>query len=177
MFARNFLRPARNLLMRSLYGAHNVHRTSYLSIGSSIHSSLIMGEYGFVAYGASIPADVEMGRCVLIGPEFLIVGLDHRFDQPGIPTIFSGRPPNARTIVEDDVWIGARVTIMRGIRVGRGSIVAAGAVVTRAVPPFTVVGGVPARVIRKRFGETDERIHAKYLDRGEFSGSFAERRK
>jgi len=53
--------------------------------------------------------------------------------------------------VEDDVWIGSRAIILSGVTVGRGSIVAAGAVVTRSVPPYSVVGGCPARVIRFRW--------------------------
>lgn len=51
-------------------------------------------------------------------------------------------------VLEDDVWVGAKVSIMPGVRIGRGSIVGAGSVVTRDIAPFTVVGGVPARVLR-----------------------------
>ena len=53
-------------------------------------------------------------------------------------------------IIEDDVWIGARVTILPGCRICKGSVIAAGAVVTRDVPPYTIVGGVPARFIKNR---------------------------
>lgn len=56
-------------------------------------------------------------------------------------------------VVEDDVWIGYRATILSGVTLGRGSVVAAGAVVTRDVPPYAVVGGVPARIIKKRFSD------------------------
>jgi acetyltransferase-like isoleucine patch superfamily enzyme len=51
-------------------------------------------------------------------------------------------------VIEDDVWLGARVTVLKGVHIGRGAVVAAGAVVTRDVPPYTLVGGVPAKVIR-----------------------------
>lgn len=54
-------------------------------------------------------------------------------------------------IVEDDVWIGCGATIMSGVRISQGSVVAAGAVVTKDIPPYSVVGGVPARVIKYRF--------------------------
>ena len=56
-------------------------------------------------------------------------------------------------IIENDVWIGYRVTILSGIRIGNGAIVAAGSVVTRDVPPYSIVGGVPARIIRYRFNQ------------------------
>ena len=56
-------------------------------------------------------------------------------------------------IVEDDVWIGYGATVMSGVRIGQGAVVAAGAVVTRDVPPYAVVGGVPAKTIKFRFNE------------------------
>lgn len=67
-----------------------------------------------------------------------------------------GEPPYARPIViEDDVWIGARAMILKGVTIGAGSAVAAGAVVTRSCPPNSLIGGVPARVIREDFRWTD----------------------
>lgn len=56
-------------------------------------------------------------------------------------------------VVEDDVWIGYRSTVLDGVRIGRGGVVAAGSVVTKDVPPYTIVGGVPARPIKKRFSD------------------------
>ena len=54
-------------------------------------------------------------------------------------------------IVEDDVWIGCRVTVLSGVHIGQGAVVAAGALVTKDVPPYAIVGGVPAKVIKYRF--------------------------
>jgi acetyltransferase-like isoleucine patch superfamily enzyme len=65
------------------------------------------------------------------------------------------RPPaKPKTIIGHDVWIGANAMIMRGVRIGHGAIIAGGAVVTKDVPPYAIVGGVPAKLIRYRF-ETD----------------------
>jgi maltose O-acetyltransferase len=57
-------------------------------------------------------------------------------------------PPSADVVLEPHVWIGNRVTILKGVRIGYGSIVAAGSVVTRSIPPMSIAGGVPAKVIR-----------------------------
>lgn len=54
-------------------------------------------------------------------------------------------------VIEDDVWVGANVTILKGVTIGHGSVVAAGAVVTKSCPPYSIIGGVPAKVLRKRF--------------------------
>jgi acetyltransferase-like isoleucine patch superfamily enzyme len=90
----------------------------------------------------------------MLGPYVCIVGADHRYDVEGTPMYFSGRPTLAQTVIEDDVWIGCRAIIMAGARIGRGAIVAAGAVVTKDVAPYTIVGGVPARRIGDRFPDS-----------------------
>ena len=66
-------------------------------------------------------------------------------------------------VVNEDVWIGARVTLLAGVNVGRGSIIAAGAVVNRDVPPYSVVGGVPAKVISYRFNLEEIKKHEELL--------------
>ena len=66
-------------------------------------------------------------------------------------------------VIEDGVWMGCNVIVLKGVKVGRGAVVAAGAVVTKDVPPYAIVGGNPAKVIKFRF--TDEQIleHERYL--------------
>lgn len=58
-----------------------------------------------------------------------------------------------RTSIGHDVWIGARAVVMDGVRIGDGAVIAAGSVITKDVPPYAIVGGVPAKIIRHRFGE------------------------
>lgn len=64
------------------------------------------------------------------------------------------REANAPVVVEDDVWLGMNVVVVPGVRIGRGAVVAAGAVVTRDVPPYAIVAGVPARLVRARVEDT-----------------------
>ena len=156
------------------YRAWKVHTTSYLAARSSIHPSLVMGPYGYVGPGANIPADCIFGKYVMIGPDLLITGGDHRYDRPGVAVIFSGRPLRERCVLEDDVWIGSRVIIMRGVTIGKGSIVAAGAVVTKDVPPYSIVGGVPAKLIRLRFNPESQRLHNEYLRSAATEGVYCE---
>ena len=66
-------------------------------------------------------------------------------------------------VIEDDVWVGTGAIILKGVTIGRGSVVAAGSVVTRSIPPYSIVGGVPARVIKKRFTDEEIEEHEKIL--------------
>lgn len=66
-------------------------------------------------------------------------------------------------IIEEDVWCGANVTILKGVKIGRGAIIAAGSVVTKDVLPYSIYGGVPARFIKKRFTDDEIREHEQHL--------------
>lgn len=70
---------------------------------------------------------------------------------------------DAPVVIEDDVWAGANVTILKGVTIGRGSVIAAGAVVTKSCPPYSIIGGVPARVIRTRFTPEQIKQHEEML--------------
>ena len=66
-------------------------------------------------------------------------------------------------IIEDDIWVGSRAVILKGVRIGRGSIIAAGAIVNKDVPPYTIVAGVPAKVVHRRFDIETIIIHEREL--------------
>jgi len=91
---------------------------------------------------------ITIGDRVYTAPLVQILAVNHVFDDPARPFVEQGITAEGIAI-EDDVWIGAGAIITDGVRVGRGAVVAAGAVVTQDVPPHTVVGGVPARVLRE----------------------------
>jgi acetyltransferase-like isoleucine patch superfamily enzyme len=142
---------------RRRYGLKHVHPTFYMIGKSEVSKDLVAGEYSYISYGCHIGPKVKLGPYVMIGPRVAVVGSDHRFDQPGTPIIFSGRPELKPTIIEADAWIGYGAVLMAGVCIGRGAIVAAGAVVTRDVPPYEIHGGVPARKIAERFSDPGER--------------------
>jgi acetyltransferase-like isoleucine patch superfamily enzyme len=96
---------------------------------------------------------VSIGNRVLIGPHVCICTGTHEIDPLVRKECSSFALP---VVIEDDVWIGASVTILPGVRIGKGSMVAAGAVVAKDVDSGVVVGGVPAKVIKKLSNETEE---------------------
>jgi maltose O-acetyltransferase len=100
---------------------------------------------------------VTIGRDVMMGPECLVLSRNHRFDDVSRPMWQQGWSDPEPVVIGDDVWMGARVIIMPGVRVGRGAILAAGAVVTKDVHEYAIVGGCPARVIGSRLDERGRR--------------------
>ena len=64
-------------------------------------------------------------------------------------------------VIEDDVWCGANVTILKGVTIGHGSVVAAGAVVTKSFPPYSIIGGIPAKLLKMRFTEEEIKEHER----------------
>lgn len=150
---------------RTQFSEHNWLGRRSVFIGSRI------GKCTYVV-GAEI-RNADIGAFCSIGPETLIGGLGgHPVSWLSTHPAFYTQPNQAcfsfniersftetsRTKVGNDVWIGARVTVLDGVKVGNGSIIAAGAVVVKDVPPYSIIGGVPARLIRKRF---DDRVIEK----------------
>ena len=169
------LRYARSRYRQWRHGLKHVHPTFYMGAGAKIAKDLVAGPYSFVNIHCEVGPGVTMGKYVMLAPEVWIVGNDHRFDMPGVPIIFSGRPEMRRTVIEDDAWIGNGAMILAGVRIGRGAVVAARAVVTKDVPPYEIVGGVPARKIGERFSnEADRARHDAMLAEPARGGQFCE---
>jgi acetyltransferase-like isoleucine patch superfamily enzyme len=110
--------------------------------------SLSVGDDCWLGVNNFICGKVEIGNDVILGPNVSIPGATHDiasnqpFSQSGL--VIKG------TVIEDSVWIGGNSTILDGIRIGKGAIVAANSVITEDVPPLGIVGGVPAKMIRHR---------------------------
>ena len=127
-------------------------------------SRVRFGAYGYVNEG-SFMTGMEVGRFCSIGPHFLCGYGEHPANLVSTSPIFYSTHKQCgatftdqdyfeearETVVGHDVWIGARVFVRDGVRIGNGAIIAAGAVVTKDVPAYAIIGGVPAKVIRFRF--------------------------
>lgn len=112
-----------------------------LSMGnfSSIGANSYIGCSGFI----------RIGNNVMMGPNVNLMAENHIFSRTDIPMIQQG-VSNKGITIEDDVWIGAKATILDGVVIGKGSVIAAGAVITSNVEPYSVMGGVPGRKIKSR---------------------------
>jgi acetyltransferase-like isoleucine patch superfamily enzyme len=114
------------------------------------HSGIKIGRDGLISEFTVIRGQggVTIGDRVYTSPFTQIVAVNHVFDDPTRPFVEQGITAQG-IVIEDDVWIGSGAIITDGVRIGKGAVIAAGAVVTRDVPPHTVVAGVPARVIKE----------------------------
>jgi len=120
-----------------------------------------MGNQVYVGKDVHIEANCRIGNYCLIANRVAIVGRhDHDFSAVGFPVRFSpwvgsrrfpSQYVNEEAVIEDDVWLGYATIVLTGVTVGRGSVVAAGSVVTRDIPAYSIAAGVPAKVIGRRF--------------------------
>ncbi len=94
-------------------------------------------------------ADVTLGEDILIGPELIIHSADHNFKDRNTLIVNQGSR-SAPVVIGDDVYIGARVTILPGVTIGKGAVVGVGAVVTKDIPEYAIAVGLPAKVIGYR---------------------------
>lgn len=115
------------------------------------HGHVEIGEHTFIGCNAVLGAGggISIGSHVLIGQSVNIHAENHVVADPARLIREQGVSYKG-VVIEDDVWIGSKATLLDGVTIGRGAVVGAGAVVTRSVPPMTIVVGVPARVIGRR---------------------------
>ena len=136
---RNFVYRRAGITLPKTSSIH--WRTRFFApAGLTIGENCIIGNDGFF----DARDGITLGACVNIAAEVRIYTREHDIDDPDFAEC--GGP----VVIEDYAYIGTRVTILPGVRIGYGAVVASGAVVTKDVPPFMLVGGVPARVIRER---------------------------
>lgn len=126
-------------------GKHiNIGRKCY------IHKNTEIGDNSGIGYACEINNGVKIGNNVLMGPNVLIYTQNHCTDKTDVLILKQGMTEIKPVIIEDDVWIGARVCILPGVVIGQGSVIGACAVVAKSVPPYSVVVGNPARIVKNR---------------------------
>ena len=118
--------------------------------GADFALDVKIGNNSGIGKNSIIGARTEIGNDVMMGEACHIYTRNHKTDRLDIPMCRQGFEEYKPVIIGNDVWIGARVTILPGVKIGNGVIVGAGAVVTGKIPDYAVVGGVPARVIKYR---------------------------
>ncbi|MBA9025655.1 acyltransferase [Peribacillus huizhouensis] len=118
--------------------------------GASFSSRVTIGDNSGIGIRASILGPCHIGNDVMMGPDCVVYTRNHKFDRIDIPMWKQGFYDEEPVIIGNDVWIGGRVTILPGVKIGNGVIVAANAVVTKSVPNYAVVGGSPARILKMR---------------------------
>ncbi|MFO7823378.1 MAG: acyltransferase [Cyclobacterium sp.] len=114
-------------------------------VGLKVGDQSSIGPYSYIGCSGYI----EIGNNVMMSPRVSIYAENHVFEDTGRPMIEQG-VHRSFVIIEDDCWIASHAVILAGVTVGKGSVVAAGSIVTRDVPPFSVVAGNPAKVIKTR---------------------------
>lgn len=146
------------------------------SIGKNFHAgrgvflwaknSITIGDNFYIGKFSIIESDTEIGDNVILANYVSLIGrYDHNYQQIGMPTRLASqirdsdyrwKGLNKKVIIEDDVWIGLGVIILSGVKIGIGSIVAAGSVVTKDVEPYSIYGGNPAKKICNRFDSSED---------------------
>ncbi len=112
-----------------------------------------IGDNTFIGLFDVVIGPITIGNNVIIAQNVVLSGLNHGYEDISMP--IKDQPcTTAEIIVEDECWIGANAVITAGVRIGKHSVVAGGSVVTKDVPPYSVVGGNPAKVLKKYNPET-----------------------
>lgn len=123
-----------------------VNRHAYFGNGSEVE----IGDNSGIGANAFLPNNIKIGDNVMMAPDVLVFRDNHRYSDLTVPMGQQGYEPALPVRIGNDIWIGQRAIITPGRTIADGSVVAAGAVVTKDFPPYSVIGGNPAKVIKSR---------------------------
>ena len=144
------------------YGS-NVHVQSSVVIFSP-NRRIVFGNNVGIGHRCVIQTDLIVGNDVMFAAHVGVIGRDaHTYDTPGVTMFEAPRGDRYSVVGDDDGWIGFGANSLSGVRIGRGAIVAAGALVNQDVPPYAIVAGNPAKVVKFRFGAEQMAIHERFL--------------
>lgn len=171
-----------------------IRNKNYLVTGKGLHigkssrlwapDNITIGDNVYLGKYIHIEANCEIGNYCLLANRVAIIGRnDHDYKVIGVPVRFSpwiGKKNHTplsyddKTVIQDDVWVGYGAILLTGVTIGRGSIIAAGSVVAHDVEPYSIVAGVPAKKVGKRFSNENDIIdHERKITSGVFE--FSER--
>lgn len=149
-FLGRFGRWLRNKLCHSIFaycGSNvNIEKGANFGLGYSIR----IGDNSGLGVNCVIPDGSVIGRDVMMGPNCYIHARNHKFELIDVPMRKQGYSEVKPCVIDDDVWIGRNVTIMVGRHISKGTIIAANSVVTKDFPPYSIIGGNPAKIIKTR---------------------------
>lgn len=133
-------------IFKSIKKGANIEKGAFFGSGLD----LCLGERSGLGVNCVVPSDIVIGDNVMMGPNCFILNRNHAYDRSDIPMIDQGFSEKKQTIIEDDVWIGRDVIFTPGRRVKSHSIIAAGCVLCKDFPEYSIIGGNPSRLIKKR---------------------------
>ena len=145
-----FFNFIRSILCRALFKSFGKHIRIETKASFWAESCISIGSYSGLGVNCQLQGEVEIGNYVMMGPDVMIWTRNHFINRLDVPMCQQGVGEVKKVIIENDVWIGARVIILPGVKIGTGSVVAAGSVVTKDVPSYVIVAGNPAIIIKKR---------------------------
>lgn len=124
----------------------NLENKAFFGDGSGIK----IGDNSGIGSYCELYGEISIGKDIMMAPHVIILARNHEFKDTKIPMRLQGFQEMKPVIIGDDVWIGTRCIILPGVEIGKGSIIAAGSIVTKSVKPFSIVAGVPAKYVKDR---------------------------
>lgn len=158
-------------------GAVEHHRRRFAATGSRVtfdpttsvlsYEQIEVGRNVSIGAGAYFYGPIKVGNDVMFGPYVHVQAGYHRVDLIGATIRESGGAPLAPIVIEDDVWIAARVTVMKGVTIGQGSVIGTESLVLHDIPPYVIAFGSPCRPVAKRFGDSELEEHLSLIGVGD----------
>ena len=156
IFAKNLPKSAHSSIAKSLrksfakrillYAGNNIN----IEKGAMFNGQVSLGDDSGIGVDCELNGPITIGEKVNMGPEVVIYTRNHAFNRTDIPIQEQGYGEYRPVKIGDDVWIGRRVMIMPGVTIGNGCVIGAGTIVTKSVPPYSIVVGSHGKVIRNR---------------------------
>ena len=142
--SRQFRQFCAKLILNDCGAWVNIEKGVHFGDGLSIGNGSGIGAF------SNVPSNVTIGENVMVGQELLVYTQNHCMERTDLPMKEQGMSESKPVFIGNDVWIGSRVTILPGVHIGNGSVIGAGAVVTKNVPDYEVWGGNPAHYLKSR---------------------------